>query len=185
MTWYRNRFLWVVVILLATAAGVAVLYDPAGSKAEPADLRTQVITRMRTTFEQSDPELHNHSGHTTQQTTTGKAPAVICGIRVYGYEPAGATVLADVRTVYAFHLCGVAEPKRPWDVADKLAGPAIVDLSTDPPGIRVVEATAEVKFVDRLREMFPDEYAQVALKEALSEAEMADLRRRYDAAAGL
>jgi len=33
--------------------------------------------------------------------------------------------------------------------------------------------------------MFPDKYAQLALKEALADSEMADLRRRYDAAAGL
>lgn len=110
---------------------------------------------------------------------------MICGVRVYGHEPADATTLADVRTVYGFHLCGVAEQKRPWDWAVKLAGPVIMDMSTEPPGIQVVEATADVRFVDRLREMFPDTYAELALKEALAESEMADLRRRYDAAAGL
>jgi len=185
--WYRNRFVWVAVILLATAAGVAVLHDPAGSRAEPADLQAQIVTRMRTTLEQSKPEQHNHGGHTAQQATArdGAEAPVVCGIRVYGFEPARATALAEVRTVYGFHLCGVAEQKRPWDVAVKLAGPVIMDLSTEPPGIQVVEATADVKFVDRLREMFPEQYAQVALAEALSDAEMADMRRRYDAAAGL
>jgi hypothetical protein len=185
--WYRNRFVWVAVILLATSAGVVVLHNPAGSKAEPADMQAQIAARVRTTLEQSDPEQHNHAGHTAQQANAEQAakPAVVCGVRVYGYEPAQATDLADVRTVYGFHLCGVAEQQRPWDVAVKLAGPVIVNLSTEPPGIQVVEATAEVKYVDRLREMFPDEYAQVALKEALAASEMADLRRRYDAAAGL
>ena len=33
--------------------------------------------------------------------------------------------------------------------------------------------------------MFPPQYADQAQKEALTDAEMADLRRRYDAAAGL
>ena len=61
----------------------------------------------------------------------------------------------------------------------------ILDLSAEPPGIRVVEATAGVRYVDRLREMFPPEYAEVAQREALTEGEMADLRRRYDTAAGL
>jgi hypothetical protein len=112
-------------------------------------------------------------------------PAVICGVRVYGYEPAGATALAEVQRVYGFHLCGVAEQKRPWDVAVKLAGPLILDMSTRPPGIQVVEATADVRFVDRLRQMFPDKYAELASKEALADSEMADLRRRYDAAASL
>jgi hypothetical protein len=70
-------------------------------------------------------------------------------------------------------------------VAVKLAGPVIMDMSTAPPGIQVVEATAEVRYVDRLREMFPAKYAELAQKEALAESEMADLRDRYDTAAGL
>jgi hypothetical protein len=179
--WYRNRYVWVTVILAVTA-GAVVLVD----SARPADLQTQLATRMRTTLEQSEPEQHNHAGHNVQQAASEESePSVVCGVRVYGYEPAQVTALADVQTVYGFHLCGVAEQKRPWDVAVKLAGPVIVDLSTEPPGIQVVEATADVTFVDRLREMFPDRYAQLALTEALAESEMADLRRRYAAAAGL
>ncbi|WP_433650106.1 hypothetical protein ACQP2C_27045 [Micromonospora zamorensis] len=182
--WYRNRYVWVAVILLVVSAGAVVLLNRANPEAEPADLQGQIMARMRTTLEQADPGQHNHAGHTAQQVTTEK-PAVICGVRVYGYEPAEVTALADVRTVYGFHLCGVAEQKRPWDVAVKLAGPVIMDMSTEPPGIQVVEATADVMFTDRLREMFPEKYAELALKEALTDSEMADQRRRYDAAAGL
>ncbi|MEU7919377.1 hypothetical protein ACGFIP_03950 [Micromonospora zamorensis] len=182
--WYRNRYVWVAVILLVVSAGAVVLLNRADPEAEPADLQGQIMARMRTTLEQADPGQHNHAGHTAQQVTTEK-PAVICGVRVYGYEPAEVTALADVRTVYGFHLCGVAEQKRPWDVAVKLAGPVIMDMSTEPPGIQVVEATADVMFTDRLREMFPEKYAELALKEALTDSEMADQRRRYDAAAGL
>ena len=183
--WYRNRLVWVAVILLVVSAGTVVLVKRANPEAKPADLQAQIVARMRTTLEQADPGQHNHAGHNAQQAATGKKPAVICGVRVYGYEPTEVTTLADVRTVYGFHLCGVAEQKRPWDVAVKLAGPVILDMTTDPPGIQVVEATADVRFVDRLREMFPDKYAQLALKEALADSEMADLRRRYDDAAGL
>ncbi len=49
----------------------------------------------------------------------------------------------------------------------------------------MVEATPEVRYVDRPREMFPAGYADLAAREALAESEMAELRRRYDAAAGL
>lgn len=182
--WYRNRFVWVAVILLVVSAAAVVLLNRADPEAEPVDLQGQIMARMRTTLEQADPGQHNHAGHTAQQVTTEK-PAVICGVRVYGYEPAEVTALADVRTVYGFHLCGVAEQRRPWDVAVKLAGPVIMDMSTSPPGIQVVEATADVMFTDRLREMFPEKYAELALKEALTASEMADQRRRYDAAAGL
>jgi len=178
-----SRFVWVAVTLLVSAA-VVVLVNVTDPDPEPADLQGQIVTRMRTTLEQSNPEQHHHAGHPGQQAATEK-PAVICGVRVYGYEPAGATTLAEVRTVYGFHLCGVAELKRPWDVAVKLAGPVALDMSTEPPGIQVVEATADVKFADRLREMFPDKYADLAAKEALTDSELADLRRRYDAAASL
>src|SRR5262245_59852297 len=148
MAWYRNRYVWVAVVLLAVTAGAVALFDPAGSEAEPADLQGQIVTRMRTTLEQADPGQHNHAGHHGQQAATGAAkPSVICGVHVYGYEPAEVTALADVRTVYGFHMCGVAEQKRPWDVAVKLAGPVIMDMSTEPPGIQVVEATADVMFV--------------------------------------
>ncbi|MEV5206532.1 hypothetical protein AB0K35_03505 [Micromonospora sp. NPDC053740] len=183
--WYRNRFVWVAVILLVVSAGTVVLVNRAGPEAKPADLQSQIIARMRTTLEQADPGQHNHAGHGAQQAASTAKPAVICGVRVYGYEPTEATALADVQTAYGFHLCGVAEQKRPWDVAVKLAGPVIMDMSTEPPGIQVVEATAEVMFTDRVRQMLPPKYADLALKEALSESEMADQRRRYDAAAGL
>ncbi|MEU4475632.1 hypothetical protein [Micromonospora sp. NPDC023888] len=183
--WYRNRLVWVAVILLAVSAGAVVLVNRGDPETEPADLQTQIMARMRTTLEKADPGQHNHAGHNAQQAATGEKPAVICGVRVYGYEPTEVTALADVRTVYGFHLCGVAEQGRPWDVAVKLAGPVIMDMSTEPPGIQVVEATAEVMFTDRLRQMFPPKYAELALKEALAESEMADQRRRYDAAAGL
>ncbi|MEU6073855.1 hypothetical protein [Micromonospora sp. NPDC047074] len=142
---------------------------------------------MRSTLEQVAPEQHHHAGDHAQHATTegGTRPAVVCGVRVYGHEPAEATTLAGVRTVYGFHLCGIAEQKRPWDWAVKLVGPVIMDMTTEPAGIRVVEGTADVAFVDRLREMFPQEYVEQAREESLAGPEMADLRRRYDAAAGL
>ncbi|PRY33389.1 hypothetical protein [Pseudosporangium ferrugineum] len=174
-SWIRNRYVWAATTLLATA-GAAVLLRPAA----PADLRGQLSDLLRTTLEQTTPEQHRHAGHQPAE----RAP-VICGVRVYGHEPASATALAEVRRIYGFHLCGVAEEKRPWDVAVKLAGPVIVDLSTRPPGIQVVEATDGVPYADRLGQLFPPPYADLARREALTDAEMTGLRRRYDTAARL
>jgi hypothetical protein len=179
----RTRARWAAGLVVAATAGTVALVTTTGSDAHRADLPSQITDRMRTTLEQLDPGQHNHAGH--QATDAQDEPAVICGVRVYGYEPAGATKLPEVRTVYGFHLCGVAEAGRPWDVAVKLAGPVILDMSTQPPGVRVVEATDGVPYAERLRQMFPAKYAELAQKEALSDREMADLRRRYDAAAGL
>ncbi|PGH42919.1 hypothetical protein GA0070622_2948 [Micromonospora sediminicola] len=185
--WCRSGVVWIEVCLLAASIGVAALVTSTTPRTDPEVLRQEILARMRTTLEQVDPTHHGHAGHTAPQGSAGEqaAPAVVCGVHVYGYEPTGATTLADVRTVYGFHLCGVAEQKRHWDGAVKLVGPLIMDMTTRPPGVEVVEATADVRFVDRLREMFPDKYEDLALREALPASEMADLRRRYDAAAGL
>jgi hypothetical protein len=172
-----HRYAWAAAVLVAVSAGAFAL----NITEDPPDLQDQLMSRMRTTLEQADPKTHQHAGHDSLQGQQ----SVICGVRVYGWEPADVTALADVRTVYGFHMCGVAEPLLPWDVAVKLAGPVIVTMSTDPPGIQVVEATADVKFVDRLHQMFPERYAQLAMTEALSETEMTALRGRYDTAAGL
>ncbi|MEU4690785.1 hypothetical protein [Actinoplanes sp. NPDC023714] len=171
-----RRHGWVALVLAVSAGAVALLR----TTADPADLQAQIMDRMRTTLESADPAQHQHAGHGAQQAGT-----VICGVRSYGYEPADASSYDEVKTVYGFHLCGVAEPQRPWDVAVKLAGPVILDMTADPIGIQVVEATAEVKYADRLRQMFPPEYADLAAREALSDEEMASLRSRYDDAAGL
>ncbi|MCO8274908.1 hypothetical protein M1L60_30375 [Actinoplanes sp. TRM 88003] len=179
----KARYVGVAAILLAATAGAAVLRDSGAPAA--ADLDSQIVTLMRDTLEKSDPGQHNHAGHAAQPSASASPSPVICGVRVYGHEPSEATTLSGVRAVYGFHLCGVAESKRPWDVAVKLAGPLILDVTTTPPGIQVVEATADIKFVDRLRQMFPTPYAEMAAKEALSTTEMTELRRRYDAAADL
>ncbi|MGC5050999.1 hypothetical protein ACLQ2S_06070 [Micromonospora sp. DT48] len=184
--WYRHRYVWAAAIVLLVSAGAVVLVNTAGSKSGPPDLRGQIMNRMRAALEQADPEQHNHTGHEVQQINGEDVkPPVICGVHVYGYEPAEVTVLDEVKTVYGFHLCGVAEQGRTWDWAVKLAGPVIMDMSTEPIGIEVVEATEDTRFIDRLHEMFPPKYAQLAEREALEPSEMADLRRRYDSAAGL
>jgi hypothetical protein len=172
-----HRYVWAAAALIAVSAGAVAL----NVTEEQPDLREQLTSRMRTTLEQADPATHQHAGHNPQQTKA----EMICGVHVYGFEPAGVTAIADVRTVYGFHMCGVAEQLMPWDVAVKLAGPVIIDMTADPPAIQVVEATENVRFVDRLHQMFPAKYAQLAVTEALTEPEMTDLRGRYDSAAGL
>jgi hypothetical protein len=169
-----KRYLGAAAILLAATGAAVVLKDS-------PDLRGQLESRMRVVLEQPA-AAHQHHG--VQAVADEKVP-VVCGVRLYGYEPAEVTAMADVRTVYGFHFCGLAEPRRPWDVAVKLAGPVILDMSTDPPGIQVVEATENVRYIDRLRQMFPQKYADLAVKDGLTSDEMADLRRRYDDAAAL
>lgn len=182
--WWRNRFVWVIVILLAVSATVVLLVDRAGSGPAPADdLNAQLGRGLVATLEQLEPE--QHQGHGEHAKDVAAETKVVCGVRVFGFEPAEATTVSEVRTAYGFHLCGVAEPNRPWDWAVKLVGPIVVSMATQPPTVQVAEATNEVSFTDRVGQLFPEQYQEQARKESLGEERMRELRQRYDQAAGL
>jgi hypothetical protein len=170
-----NRYIAAAAILVATAAGAAAL------RTTPPPLDEQIRAWMRTTLEDQSPAQHHHAGH---DAPASDAP-VICEVREYGHEPRDARTLADVRTIYGFHFCGVAEPGTPWDVAVKLAGPLIMTPAADPPGIQVVERTETATYAERLRQLFPADYAAVASRESVPADDLAALRRRYESAAGL
>lgn len=192
-----------VVAVAVLVRLVVVDRDPAGT----GGVRGQVGERMRGVLEQLDPAGHGHTGHggsghggaSSDGASSdgaggdgagqgdGRAADVrtVCGVRVFGYEPAGARNLRGVRTVYGYHLCGVAEAGRSWDWAVKLSGPLVMDLASDPPRVQVAEATPEVPFRERVRQLIPERYLRQAYQESLDDATMRDLRRRYDAAAGV
>ena len=183
--WYRNRFVWFAAILvLASTTAVALVNTVGASPDRGNELRGQLTARMLTILEEVDPDQHHGHGEHVNQETAAKA-AVICGAQVYGFDPADATALPDVQRVYGFHLCGIAEPNRPWDWAVKLVGPVILEMTTEPPTVHVAEATGTLSFRDRVMEMFPPEYHEEALGESLDPEAMQELRRRYDSAAGL
>ncbi|MFI6759900.1 hypothetical protein ACIBF5_12265 [Micromonospora sp. NPDC050417] len=182
--WWRNRFVWVAVILLGVSATVVLLVGRSGSGPAPADdLFAQLDRRLVATLEQLEPE--QHQGHGEHARDVAQETSIVCGVRVFGVEPAAATTVSEVRTAYGFHLCGVAEPNRPWEWAVKLVGPIVVAMGTEPPVVQVAEATNGVPFVDRVRQLFPERYQEQALKESLGEQSMRELRQRYDQAAGL
>lgn len=182
--WYRNRFVWVAVILLAISATAIALVRNAGADDSPEAIREQLDVRLLTLLEEVEPEQHKGHGDLANQANKAEAK-VICGVHSFAYEPKDAAAADDVERVYAFHLCGVAEPKKPWDWATKLVGPVIVGLADEPPTIEVAAATETVSYRDRVKQMFPPEYQDQAFNDFLTKDGMAELRRRYDAAAGL
>ncbi|MEE3921114.1 hypothetical protein V2I01_31735 [Micromonospora sp. BRA006-A] len=109
--------MWIEVCLLAASIGVAAVVTATTPRTDPADLRRQILARMRTTLPGGPGTSPARRAAHRPQVPAGEqaAPAVVCGVHVYGHEPTGAATLADVRTVYGFHLCGVAEQKRHWD----------------------------------------------------------------------
>lgn len=176
-----------VAVLGAVAALLLVRLDVIGGGGSSAARQSSAVDaelarRMTTTLEQMPFTQHqNHGGHLVGGDQQVK---LVCAARVYGYEPATAATADEVVTVYGFHMCGVAEAGRPWEWAMKLVAPLVMRFDTRPPTVQMAEATAEVTYQDRVRQLIPEQYQQLAFEGALSARAMADLRRRYAAAAG-
>jgi hypothetical protein len=176
-----RRLLSVAVVLAGTLVTVLVLQHLDGAAGRPVDLRGQIAERMVGVLERTPPaQHHGHGAHVDQDIDT--AARTVCGVRVFGFEPATATRIEDVRTVYGHHLCAIAEKGLQWDGAVKLVGPVVLDLSRTPPAVQVAEATADVPFRERVRQLIPERYQEQAFEESLDGSTMTELRRRYDEA---
>jgi hypothetical protein len=172
--------IFAVVVLVAAGVVVLVRTEVIGGPT-PAE-RTATITaeldrRMTTTLEQLP--ATGHAGHGAQAGAGGRT---LCGTRVYGYEPEDARTADAVVTVYGFHLCAVAEPRGTWDFATKYVSPLVMRADTDPPTFQMVESTVDVSYRDRIKQLIPEHYQRLANEGALEPGDMADLRRRFDAA---
>jgi hypothetical protein len=175
---------WLAVSVALVAAAVALTLrgagdggDAAGAPAptRAAGLNQQLARRVAAILESSTPAQHHQHGH-----ALGEGGRVVCAVEVFGYEPADATFVDEVRFVYAHHLCAVAEPGRAWELAVKASGPLAVEL-TDPPNVRVPEPG--LGYPDRVRALFPEAYRAAALGAFSDLAALQELRRRYDEAA--
>ncbi|MEV7226257.1 MULTISPECIES: hypothetical protein [Polymorphospora] len=178
----RRRHLWIAAALAGTLVAVlATQWITRAGGSDSGDLRTQIAARMVTVLESTPAEQHGgHGAHAAGYSGS----TTVCGVRIFGFEPPGATSLDMVDVVYGHHLCGIAEGRRHWDGAVKLVGPVVMRLSTDPPTIQVAEATQTATFRERVLELIPAQYQAVAFEESLDPSTMAELRKRYDDAAG-
>jgi hypothetical protein len=181
--WYAVLAVLATVVTAVALKAVASGSDPAppgaqqvpqGAPVMPEALRTQVAARLVAALESGTPaEQHNH-GH--QVATGGK---VVCAVDAIGVDPAGATDLGQVTTVYALHLCAVAEPGRDWDLSIRYSGPLAATLG-DRPVISVVQAGEG--YPQRVQAMIPERYRDRATGPFTDERALAELRRRFTAA---
>jgi hypothetical protein len=184
----RNRLPLVllgVTVLIAVIAVVLLRFDLVGGKSDSGSATTvesELNRRLTATLEGLP--AGEHAGHGNAQA--GATPAkTVCAVRIFGYQPSGAASVDDVKTVYGFHFCGVADKGRQWDWATKLVSPLVVKFDTQPPTIQMAEATATVTYRERVQQLFPDPYEKMAFEQALTPKQMSELRRRYDEAAGI
>jgi hypothetical protein len=179
---YVYRWLAALVVLL-TAAIVVVLKAGGSAPARPADavdlamppaLRAEVAARLVKALEEATPAEHHNHGH--EVAAGGR---VVCAVDPFGVDPSGATTIDQVGTVYALHLCAVAEPGRDWDLSVRYSGPLAANLG-DPPVVTVVQPGAG--YPERVHSLIPQRYWTRATGPFSDDAALADLRRRFDAA---
>jgi hypothetical protein len=145
----------------------------AGGRGGAATVTDQIADRLTAILETSTPEQHTGHGH-----NLGEDPGrVLCEVEVFGYEPAGAAAVSEVKRVYGYHLCAVATAGRSWDFAPKLVGPIVVDL-TEPPAVNVVQGGPGYR--DRIRRAMGERYVERAVY-GISEDAADRLRSRYQA----
>lgn len=177
----------ILAVAILVAAALTLVRLGVGGASEPtaeqrsATVKAELTRRMATILEQS-PQAHQ--GHGAHGTATAKATTV-CGARVYGFEPGTAASADAVVTVYGFHMCAVAEPRQDWQWATKFVAPLVMRFDTTPPTIQMAESTKEATYRERIDQLIPAQYRQLAVEGTLEPAEMDEFRRRYDDAAGV
>jgi hypothetical protein len=175
---WRRAPLTIAVAVTVAVAALAGLYEYVHSAATgPAaadTLRGQLAAQLVTQLERSTPAEHASHGH-----DLGAEPGrVLCTVEVYGVDPAGATTPARVTHAYGYHLCAIGSSEFVWDLAPKLVGPIVVDYSTQPPSIQVVESGEG--YPERLARMIPARFQDQARHGFTNGQTVADLRQRYN-----
>jgi hypothetical protein len=177
----RHRYRWLAAFaVLATVAVVVVLKADGSAPAGPTDqvmpaaLRSEVAARLVKALEDATRAEHHNHGH---EVATGGT--VVCAVDPFGLDPPGATAIDQVGTVYALHLCAVAESGRTWDMSVRYSGPLAANLG-DPPVVTVVQPGAG--YPERVHSLIPQRYWPRATGPFRDDAALADLRRRFDAA---
>jgi hypothetical protein len=173
----RRRYAgWLVapMALAVIVLGIVLRDAGSGSSPGPDDLRAQLATRVTAILEQSSPLEHHNYGHDFQEKGT-----IVCAVDVFGYDPADATTMAKVETVYAHHLCAITGTGGAWNTSVRASGPLGARLS-DPPIVRVVRSGAG--FAERIQSMIPQRFRQRARGHFSDQAALAEARKRFDAA---
>lgn len=174
----RRRYAWLAG-LLVFALGTLFALNQAGvfSPDTPNGFRAQLSATVVNVLEQMPAKDHGHANHgaATDPST------LVCGVRIFGLNPADADTLGEVTQVYAYHICAAAKPGQDWILAVKLTGPAVITLAADPPTMAVAEGGAG--FRERVRALIPEKYQAEAFNENLTPEGMQELIRRYNEAA--
>jgi hypothetical protein len=168
----------VAVLLGAAFAAYRSGAFGAGDGVGSGDYRAQLEAKVVNILEDLPAEGH---GHHANAADAGDAK-LVCAVNILGTNPADADAVGEVAQVYGYHMCALPQKDMPWLYAPKLTGPLVVTLAADPPTVTVVEGGEN--FEQRVRAAIPAPYQEDALRAALTEKNLDDLKQRYEDAAG-
>jgi hypothetical protein len=186
MSMGRAKKRWLVVVIpvaalaLVAAALVVVLTGgsrPAGSAAAagstlPDKFRLALAAKVVEILETSTPAQHLSHGH-----DLSGHERIMCTVDPFGTDPPGVTDVAQVRWVYALHLCAFADPGTPWIYANKSSGPLAAQL-TSPQTVLLPVPTRDYR--TQVTQMIPARYLTQAFGTFAHPDLIARLRDRYN-----
>jgi hypothetical protein len=156
----RGRLRWLAVALVAVVVVVVAVAMARTGSGGGDPLLDQLATRVVAAMESATEEEHAAHGHNFDHEST-----IACAAEAFGFEPPEAESVDEVRVIYAHHMCAMHGDGYTWPQSIRAAGPIVVEL-TDPVTIRtpeMIEASAEMNYADRIRQLIPERYHDQAL----------------------
>jgi hypothetical protein len=169
------RTWWLVPELVALVA-LLVLAIPYLSTAPGERFKSEVGHRAARLIEGSSLEEHQDHGH-----AVAAEDHVVCGVDVFGTEPAGVNNADEVTVVYGYYFCAVGPTGRPYLESSRMDGPVVVTL-LGAPSVRI--ARHGQGYEARVRDMMPDQYEPLCFGGLRNDTVAADVRRRFTDLAG-
>jgi hypothetical protein len=161
------------VITAAALVPVAAVATFVGlHQAGRAELRGQLAAKVTDILQQSTPAEHHAHGHEFGD----EVGRVICAVDPFGYDPPDATAMAQVKWVYARHMCAITGPGTSWAVSVRASGPIAVRLG-DQPLVRV--PTPGAGYPDRVRQAIPARYHDEAFADFADDDAIEAAMRRF------
>lgn len=164
-------------IVLTVGAGavlvVTLLIARGSADALPVELRDQLAVKVAGLLERSSPAEHHDHGH-----EFGDQPIrVVCAVEPFGVEPPDAATVAQVRRVYALHLCAIDDSRGSWKNSIRASGPLAVDLEVTP---HVLIPRSGAGYPDRVRALVPERYQEQAFGTFADPSLIEAARRRFE-----
>jgi hypothetical protein len=132
-------------------------------------LNEELAAQVTLILEQASPGEHHAHGHSFESN-------VVCAVEPFGTEPPDATSLAQVRWVYARHMCAITGESPDWAASVRASGPIAVKIDV-PPEVRVPKAGAG--YPDRVRQLIPARYHALAFEDFQDDSAIEAARERF------